>query len=138
MNLSKASAWTGSGHDQGDSWATVLAGGEGARLRPLTRYVCGDDRPKQYAALLDSRSLLQLTLERVGLGVPPERTVVVVRRHHTGYLAGVVSSPSRLLIQPHDRGTAVGVLWPAVWISWGSSEATAARGQAAPSSTTAP
>src|SRR5215475_1638039 len=32
-------------------WAVVLAGGQGVRLRSLTRHVYGVERPKQYAAL---------------------------------------------------------------------------------------
>ena len=42
-------------------WAVILAGGEGIRLRPLVSRLYGDDRPKQYAALLDSRTLLNQT-----------------------------------------------------------------------------
>ena len=48
-------------------WAVVLAGGEGVRLRALVSRIYGDDRPKQYAALLDSRTLLRQTLDRVSL-----------------------------------------------------------------------
>ena len=29
-------------------WAIVLAGGEGVRLRPLVRHVCGDERPNYW------------------------------------------------------------------------------------------
>ncbi len=54
-------------------WAIVLAGGEGLRLRPLTRQLYGEERPKQYAALLGSRSLLRQTLDRVALAILPER-----------------------------------------------------------------
>lgn len=35
----------------GELWGVVLAGGEGIRLRPLTRVICGDERPKQYVTL---------------------------------------------------------------------------------------
>ena len=29
-------------------WALLLAGGDGCRLRPLTRQIAGDQRPKQF------------------------------------------------------------------------------------------
>ena len=35
------------------AWAVVLAGGEGLRLRSVTRAIVGDDRPKQYVPLTD-------------------------------------------------------------------------------------
>lgn len=101
-------------------WAVVLAGGEGTRLRSLVKRVCGDERPKQYAALLDKRTLLGQTLDRVGRLVPPERTVVVSGRHHGRFLESEwVRRPCspHLLVQPEDRGTAAGVLYPAHWIA---------------------
>jgi hypothetical protein len=68
-------------------WAIVLAGGEGQRLRSLTRHVCGDDRPKQFVPLLGPRSLLRRTLDRIGLGIPLTRTVLVTHARDAGYLA---------------------------------------------------
>ncbi len=99
-------------------WAIVLAGGEGARLRPLVSRIYADGRPKQYAALLDSRTLLHQTLDRVALLVPSERTVVVTMQDHDRYMAGELQGPSdpHVLWQPEDRGTAAGVLLPAHWI----------------------
>ena len=56
------------------AWAVVLAGGQGVRLRALTRHVYGEDRPKQYAAPMGG-SLLRQTLERVNGRIACERTV---------------------------------------------------------------
>ncbi len=105
-------------HGTPSVWAIVLAGGAGVRLRPLVDRIYGDGRPKQYAALLDSRTLLRHTLDRVALLVPPERTVVVTMRDHDRYIAGELDGPSHphVLRQPEDRGTAAGVLLPAHWI----------------------
>src|SRR5262249_10515213 len=97
-------------------WAIVLAGGQGVRLRSLVSRIYGDERPKQYAALLDSRTLLEHTLDRVALLVERERTVVVTMRDHDRYLAPYFSgendtvSHPHVLWQPEDRGTAAGVL----------------------------
>lgn len=98
------------------------------RLRALTRRACGDERPKQYAALVGARSLLRQTLDRVALAIPSERTVVVTRRSHAGYAS--VEFPrhlvSKVLVQPEDRGTAAGILFPGHWIRWRDPEATVA------------
>jgi mannose-1-phosphate guanylyltransferase len=99
-------------------WAIVLAGGEGTRLRPLIRQLCGDERPKQYAPLLGSRSLLRATLDRVRRAIPRQRTVVVVSRWHVPYIASAFSDfpELHLLAQPRDRGTAAGLLLAVHWI----------------------
>jgi mannose-1-phosphate guanylyltransferase len=99
-------------------WAVVLAGGEGVRLRSLVRQVCGDERPKQFVRLLGTRTLLRQTLDRVGLLVPPERTVVVTQQSHARYLTGEFGErPSPILLnQPDNRGTAAAVLFAALWI----------------------
>lgn len=99
-------------------WAVVLAGGEGRRLRPLVQHVHAEPRPKQYATLVGTRSLLGATLDRVRLGIPVARTVVVALKRHQRFVdaeraAGDVPTT---IMQPADRGTAPGVLLPVRWI----------------------
>ena len=97
-------------------WAIVLAGGEGQRLRTLTRFVCGDDRPKQFAPLLGGRSLLRQTLDRIGLAIPLARTLVVAHARDAAYLAQEFARDEprpECLMQPEDRGTATAILWAA-------------------------
>lgn len=112
----------------GQFWAIVLAGGEGVRLRPLIRHLYGEDRPKQYATLIGTRSLVRHTLDRVALTVPCAHTVVVTLQAHARYMAAEFAGKStcRVLVQPEDRGTAAGVLLPAYWISWRDAAATIA------------
>jgi mannose-1-phosphate guanylyltransferase len=105
-------------HQKGSLWAIVLAGGEGVRLRSVTRRLYGEARPKQYAALVGARSLLRQTLDRIGLLVPPDRTVVVTLASHARFVEAELREAQRphVLAQPYDRGTAAGVLLPAHWI----------------------
>jgi mannose-1-phosphate guanylyltransferase len=104
--------------EEGCLWAIVLAGGDGQRLAPLIRQLYGDERPKQYAALIGSRSLLRQTLDRVGVLVPCQRTVVVTMASHARYLdTELVDFPDvHVLAQPADRGTVAAVLLAALWI----------------------
>lgn len=101
------------------TWALVLAGGKGIRLRGLTRHVYGEERPKQYAVLTGGKSLLRLTLDRIRLRIPPEKTVVVTMAGHGAYVTAELrnESPSpHVLEQPKDRGTAAAILLAAHWI----------------------
>lgn len=103
----------------GALWAVVLAGGEGTRLSPLIRRIYPDGRPKQYAALTGTRSLLRHTLDRAALAIPAERTVVIVTRAHAPFFSAEPSlrKGPRVLVQPTDRGTGAGVLLPVHWIA---------------------
>lgn len=99
-------------------WAVVLAGGHGSRLRPLTRRIHGEARPKQFATVLGGRSLLRQTLDRSAAVVPLDRTVAVTLAEHTRYVRREAEQDPlpRLLMQSTDRGTAAGVLLPTHWV----------------------
>jgi mannose-1-phosphate guanylyltransferase len=61
--------------------------------------------------LTGSRSLLQQTLDRAAQRVPIDHTVVVSLEAHASHLAATIPHGGpRVLLQPQDRGTAVGVL----------------------------
>ena len=107
------------GASRSQLWGVVLAGGEGMRLRTLARRICGDDRPKQYVPLLENRTLLRQTLDRVAIGIPPDRTTVITLRSHTGYFVQLSGGfrPPHVLVQPADRGTAAAILLAAHWVA---------------------
>jgi mannose-1-phosphate guanylyltransferase len=91
----------------------ILAGGEGLRLRSLTRRIAGDERPKQFCAVVGAETLLDQTRRRVALAVPPERTAVVVTRAHERFYAPLLAErPSPpLVVQPRNVGTAPAILY---------------------------
>lgn len=108
-------------------WGVVLAGGEGRRLRPLVRHIHGEARPKQYATLVGTRTLLGRTLDRATLLVPAERRVLVTVRRHRRFLGDALAGrAATVLAQPSDRGTAAGIVLPVQWILHRDPEATVA------------
>ena len=110
------------------TWAVVLAGGEGCRLKPLVRRLFGDERPKQYVPLLGSSSLLRQTLDRVERLVPADRTVVVSQYSHARYVDRELSDGAapHVLLQPENRGTGTAILFAAHMIRRHDPEATVA------------
>ncbi len=96
-----------------ERWAIILAGGDGTRLRDLTRRIAGDDRPKQFCPLLGEETLLGETRRRVALGVPASRTVFSVTTAHERFYAPLLAdvSPRQLVAQPKNRGTAPAILY---------------------------
>lgn len=97
--------------DQGPR-AIILAGGDGTRLRSLTRRIAGDERPKQFCPILGQKTLLEQTRRRTALVVPPERTRIVVTRAHRRFYAPLLADQpvETLVVQPDNRGTAPAIV----------------------------
>jgi mannose-1-phosphate guanylyltransferase len=97
------------------SWAIVLAAGEGTRLRELTTRG-GIATPKQFCSLRGGRSLLGDALARAARIVPRKRIVVVVAEEHRRFWEAEVAglAPENVVVQPTNKGTAAGILLPAL------------------------
>jgi mannose-1-phosphate guanylyltransferase len=50
--------------DRSQEWGVILAGGDGTRLKSLTRRIAGDERPKQFCPVLGKATLLEQTQRR--------------------------------------------------------------------------
>ncbi|MDE2135990.1 MAG: NTP transferase domain-containing protein [Gammaproteobacteria bacterium] len=93
-------------------WALVLAGGNGTRLASLTTMDDGYTVPKQYCSLDGGPTLLQQALARATRVAGHERVCVVVAEQHRRHWEGSTHwpIPAHLCVQPHNRGTAAGIL----------------------------
>jgi mannose-1-phosphate guanylyltransferase len=92
-------------------WGVILAGGDGVRLRPLSRLIAGDDRPKQFCRIFGDRTLLWQTRARLAPVVEDDRTVFVLTKSHESYFREELSGvhPSRLIVQPRNKGTGAAI-----------------------------
>lgn len=101
-----------------ETWAIVLAGGEGSRLRQLTTTPSGVSVPKQFCSLRGGPSLLQQAIERAAAVVRRDRIVVVVSEAHRAFWRDELADlpAENVVVQPENRGTAPGILLPALRI----------------------
>jgi mannose-1-phosphate guanylyltransferase/mannose-6-phosphate isomerase len=82
-----------------------MSGGAGTRLWPASR----SDRPKQFLPLIDDRTMVKATLDRIeGLDIDPP--LVVANRAHADLVARELAAaghdPERMILEPFGRNTA--------------------------------
>jgi hypothetical protein len=92
-------------------WAVLLAGGDGSRLRDLTRRIARDSRPKRFCRIVGGQSLFRQTGTRLGPLFLSNRQVFVMSRAHERYYREDLTDAgeSCVIEQPLNRGT--GILW---------------------------
>jgi mannose-1-phosphate guanylyltransferase len=100
-----------------NTWALVLAAGEGSRLRALTTHR-GVAVPKQFCSLVGGPSLLEEAILRAEAIVPRQRVcTIVAEQHRAWWESSLRFMPRRnVIVQPQNRGTAVGLLLPLLHI----------------------
>ncbi len=101
---------TGSGRSH--RWGVILAGGDGVRLRPLTRFISGDDRPKQFCRLFGAKTLLGQTRSRIVSSVSRDRTLFVLTGSHERFYSEELGDAalSQMIVQAENRGTLPAIL----------------------------
>jgi len=113
-------------HRRPNTWALVLAAGEGSRLRTLTTTASGLAVPKQFCSLRGGPSLLEEALRRAARVAAPDRVCTVVAAQHRRWWEPPLRAlPERNVIaQPENRGTAHGILYPLLHIAARDPDAT--------------
>jgi mannose-1-phosphate guanylyltransferase len=114
-----------SGGRNSNRFAVILAGGDGSRLRPLTRAIAGDERPKQFCPILSDRTLLDATRSRVALGIDPDNTYFSLTKKHEQFYERPLwnVSEQNLVVQPENKGTAPAILYSLMRIASKSPDA---------------
>ncbi|HUA32607.1 MAG TPA: sugar phosphate nucleotidyltransferase [Candidatus Binataceae bacterium] len=111
-----------------ERFALILAGGDGSRLKSLTRKISGHDVPKQFCPVLGELTLLQQTLERIALLIPRENTLASVTRAHSRFYEPQLDcvASANIAVQPSNRGTAAAILYPLMKLAATAAEASVA------------
>ncbi len=97
---------------QSHLWAVLLAGGDGVRLRDLTRRIAGDSRPKQFCRIIGEQSLFRETRTRLDPLFIRDRQVFVFSRAHERYYGDDLTDAgdSCVIEQPLNRGTGIAII----------------------------
>ena len=99
-------------------WAVVLAGGDGVRLRPLTRLICGDDRPKQFCPLYGGATLVEHARQRAERSVQSDHVLFSLTRPHEAFYTPILPDCRRQwIVQPSNRGTGAAIVSSLLFIA---------------------
>jgi mannose-1-phosphate guanylyltransferase len=91
-------------------WTIALAGGDGSRIQDYITRRFGVPIPKQYCRVIDQRSVLEHTLDRLNLLTPASRTMTVIGADHRRWaIPQLVGRSDHVFCQPQWRDTAVAV-----------------------------
>jgi mannose-1-phosphate guanylyltransferase len=117
--IDRARAGKAVARERKHEWAVILAGGDGTRLKSLTRRITDDERPKQFCPVISDMSLVKETQKRVALELPKERTLFLVNRLHEPYYSDILSdiAAGNLIEQPRNIGTAPAILYSVLKIA---------------------
>ncbi|SNY51322.1 mannose-1-phosphate guanylyltransferase [Arsukibacterium tuosuense] len=96
---------------RGKSWAIVLAGGRGERMREAISEWLGSNRPKQFCRFTGEHSMLENTWDRARQLVGNDHIVTVSVADQAMYFEelDVDTIPGTVLYQPEHNGTAAAV-----------------------------
>lgn len=99
-------------------WGIILAGGNGRRLQQFTRRLYGDERPKQYCTFTGTRSMLRHTIHRAEQIIQRDNLLTIIGKAHLPYAKNELHDRpmGTVLVQPIDRETAPGILYPLLHI----------------------
>lgn len=113
---------------RGERAAVILAGGDGSRLKSLTRLITGDERPKQFCPVIGGDTLLGKTRSRIAASVETENTYFSLTKKHRRFFEDQLSgvSRARMVVQPENKGTAPAILYSLLRVATDSPDATVA------------
>ena len=94
--------------------ALIMAGGKGTRFWPKST----EDKPKQFLNLIDEKTMIQLTYERLLKIIPSERIFVVTGEKYKKIVVEQLDTlpTDNIIIEPTGRNTAPCILLACMYI----------------------